>query len=80
LEKLDFLIDYLLKEDCNCLMGNDIGTYNTCGHLCKYCYANFDEEKIELKCVKMTRKIAVRISWITSLYSDFFKCYLKCNW
>ena len=39
-EKLDFLIDYLLKEDCNCLMGNDIGTYNTCGHLCKYCYAH----------------------------------------
>ena len=21
-------------------MGNDIDSYNTCGHLCKYCYAN----------------------------------------
>jgi DNA repair photolyase len=29
-----------IREDCNCLMGNDIGAYNTCGHLCKYCYAN----------------------------------------
>ena len=29
-----------LREDCNCLMGNDIGAYDTCGHLCKYCYAN----------------------------------------
>lgn len=29
-----------LRESCNCLMGNDIGAYNTCGHLCKYCYAN----------------------------------------
>ncbi|MDE5831100.1 MAG: DUF1848 domain-containing protein [Clostridia bacterium] len=29
-----------LREGCNCLMGNDIGAYNTCGHLCKYCYAN----------------------------------------
>ncbi len=29
-----------LREDCNCLMENDIGAYNTCGHLCKYCYAN----------------------------------------
>lgn len=29
-----------LRQDCNCLMGNDIGAYDTCGHLCKYCYAN----------------------------------------
>ena len=29
-----------VREDCNCLLGNDIGAYNTCGHLCKYCYAN----------------------------------------
>lgn len=29
-----------IRQDCNCLMGNDIGAYNTCGHLCKYCYAN----------------------------------------
>ena len=28
------------REGCNCLLGNDIGAYNTCGHLCKYCYAN----------------------------------------
>ena len=29
-----------IRHECNCLMGNDIGAYNTCGHLCKYCYAN----------------------------------------
>lgn len=29
-----------VREDCHCLLGNDIGEYNTCGHLCKYCYAN----------------------------------------
>ena len=28
------------REGCDCLLGNDIGEYNTCGHLCKYCYAN----------------------------------------
>lgn len=28
------------RESCNCLLGNDIGAYNSCGHLCKYCYAN----------------------------------------
>ncbi|MBR1677406.1 MAG: DUF1848 domain-containing protein [Clostridia bacterium] len=25
---------------CDCLLGSDIGAYDTCGHLCKYCYAN----------------------------------------
>lgn len=29
-----------LRESCNCLMGNDIGAYDSCGNLCKYCYAN----------------------------------------
>ena len=32
-----------IREGCNCLMGNDIGEYNTCGHLCKYCYANVNK-------------------------------------
>jgi hypothetical protein len=30
------------RGDCNCLLGQDIGVYNSCGHLCKYCYANAD--------------------------------------
>ena len=35
-----------LRQECNCLMGNDIGAYNTCGHLCKYCYANADKNLV----------------------------------
>ena len=27
---------------CACLLGVDIGAYDTCGHLCRYCYANTD--------------------------------------
>jgi len=30
------------REGCNCLLGNDIGSYNSCGHGCVYCYANYD--------------------------------------
>ncbi len=25
---------------CACFMGQDIGAYDSCGHLCRYCYAN----------------------------------------
>lgn len=32
---------------CNCVSMVDIGEYNTCHHLCKYCYANFEESKIK---------------------------------
>ena len=34
------------RQGCNCLLGNDIGAYNTCGHLCRYCYANYSKEKV----------------------------------
>ena len=31
---------------CNCVQMVDIGSYNSCPHLCKYCYANFDEDRV----------------------------------
>lgn len=31
---------------CNCLLGQDIGAYNSCLHLCKYCYANADKQLV----------------------------------
>ncbi len=31
---------------CNCVEMVDIGAYNTCPHLCKYCYANYEEKKV----------------------------------
>ena len=36
-----------VKPICNCLMGNDIGAYNSCMHLCKYCYANFNKTLVQ---------------------------------
>lgn len=30
--------------ECACLLGSDIGAYDTCIHLCRYCYANSDPD------------------------------------
>lgn len=34
------------EKKCNCVEMVDIGAYNTCSHLCKYCYANYEEKEI----------------------------------
>ena len=34
------------KGYCACYLSNDIGSYNSCPHLCTYCYANGNKELI----------------------------------
>ena len=34
------------RDSCACYLGGDIGAYNTCGHLCRYCYANYDARAV----------------------------------
>ena len=40
------------KKYCQCVEMVDVGAYNSCYHLCKYCYANYDEIQIKSNILK----------------------------
>lgn len=40
------------RKECACYLGADIGAYNTCGHLCRYCYANYDTKTVRQNMLK----------------------------
>ena len=46
---------------CNCIEMADIGVYNTCKHFCRYCYANYDEKKVNDNYLKHNPKSSLLI-------------------
>ncbi|TET32850.1 MAG: DUF1848 domain-containing protein [Planctomycetota bacterium] len=42
------------REECGCVFSKDIGQYNTCPHLCVYCYANTSEKTVRKNMEKLT--------------------------
>ena len=44
------------REECGCVEGVEIGTYNTCKNGCKYCYANYSQESVVKNCSRYDPK------------------------
>ena len=57
------------RIECNCLMGNDIGAYNTCMHLCKYCYANANKNLVKENVKKHKITESKQQSWLNNQIS-----------
>lgn len=49
------------RKECACILTADIGAYNTCGHLCKYCYANYSKEAVLDNLQKHDKKAPILI-------------------
>ncbi|MBR6088300.1 MAG: DUF1848 domain-containing protein [Anaerolineaceae bacterium] len=47
-QRLKIPVRSAFRKECACYLGGDIGAYNTCGHLCRYCYANYDAYTVKM--------------------------------
>lgn len=60
---------------CHCVPMVDIGWYNTCPHMCKYCYANYDEEAVAENIKRHDKNSSLLIGKLES--DDIIKRRLK---
>ncbi len=66
------------RNECNCLLGADIGAYNTCPHGCVYCYANYDRETVAQNCKRHDADSPLLVGEVSE--QDVIKCATQTSW
>lgn len=66
------------RGECSCLLGADIGAYNTCGHECLYCYANYDSRTVRENRLQHDPRSPLLIGHVQS--TDIVKDAIQRSW
>lgn len=53
------------RSECGCIESVEIGSYNTCGNGCRYCYANDSDNKVQHNCKQYDPKSPILCSDIS---------------
>ena len=54
------------RAECACFLACDIGAYNTCRHLCRYCYANAENAKV----IELSKQHDVNSPFLIGNYTE----------
>ncbi len=70
-KKLDVPKKKGARAECACYLSCDIGAYNTCRHLCRYCYANAENQRV----IEQSRMHDPQSPFIIGNYQDTDKIH-----